>query len=167
MSEQVHVALGGNLGPVMDAMRAALQAVDDDAQSAVDAVSPVYRTPPWGIEDQPDFLNACARLTTQRSALSLLGFLKGLERDAGRVAAARYGPRALDLDILVFGDQVIDEPGLTVPHPRLCERAFVLIPLADIAPDLKIGARRVSELALRADADGMERLEAQLWPNAR
>jgi len=161
---RAYLALGGNLGDVMRAMATALVAMDDADQCRVLTVSPVYRTPPWGIEDQPDFYNACASIMTCEAPDSLLRFVKDLEDKAGRTASVRNGPRVLDLDILTYGERVIEMPGLTIPHPRMAERAFVLVPLADIAPDLVVAGQTVATLAARADASGMTRLDVRLWP---
>ncbi len=94
----------------------------------------LYRTKPWGETEQPDFVNAVAALETQFDPRALLGALKEIERELGRTTTYRWGPRTIDLDILTYGDERIDEPGLVVPHPRLAERAFVLVPLAEIDP---------------------------------
>ncbi|HEX3468778.1 MAG TPA: 2-amino-4-hydroxy-6-hydroxymethyldihydropteridine diphosphokinase [Candidatus Elarobacter sp.] len=98
------------------------------------ARSPLYRTDPWGVTDQPPFVNAAALVETQLAPRALLGALQQIEREAGRVPTYRWGPRVLDLDILAYGDERIDEPDLTIPHARLSERAFALVPLAEIDP---------------------------------
>ncbi len=121
--------------------------------------SRLYRTPAWGQIEQPDFINAVAMIETGLGARELLDRLLAIERDFGRVRAEdeRWGPRTLDLDLLLFGDAVIDEPGLQVPHPHLHERAFALVPLAEIAPELPIpGAGIVGELAAAMASDGIE-----------
>jgi len=128
-----YVGLGSNLG---DREAILLRAAD-----AIDAVrlSPVIETEPWGYADQPRFLNAVAELETELSPRELLELLLDVERRLGRTREGpRYGPRTIDLDLLLYGDEVIDEPGLVVPHPRLLEREFVLEPLADLVPLLKI-----------------------------
>ena len=98
--------------------------------------SPVYETPPWGFLDQPAFLNQVLQAETGLPPLDLLAFLKDLETELGRQPNFRYGPRLIDMDILLYDDLVLSLPGLEIPHPRLAERAFVLVPLADLAPDL-------------------------------
>jgi 2-amino-4-hydroxy-6-hydroxymethyldihydropteridine diphosphokinase len=119
------------------------------------ARSRLYRTPPWGVTEQPDFINAAARLETALAPRELLDALLAVETRAGRVRGARNGPRILDLDLLLYGDHAINEPDLVVPHPRLHERAFVLLPLADIAPDLEVpGQGRVAELLEHVDTAG-------------
>ncbi|MFT3806620.1 2-amino-4-hydroxy-6-hydroxymethyldihydropteridine diphosphokinase [Arenimonas sp.] len=153
------VGLGGNLGDVETTLAEALWAIDGLPQTSIRAQSAFYRTRPWGREDQPDFLNAVVELQTRMTPRVLLEHLLAIEEKFGRVRAneERWGPRALDLDLLVFGDDVIDEPGLHVPHPRLRERAFVLVPLAEIAPSLQIvGQGKVSELLAQVDASGVE-----------
>ncbi len=126
------------------------------------ARSKLYATEPWGNRDQPDFINAVAVLDTPLSARELLDALLLIERNAGRERSGeRWGPRTLDLDILLYGDSRIDEPALHVPHPRLHERAFVLVPLAEIAPLLYIpGAGRVVDLLSRIDAGTCVALES-------
>jgi 2-amino-4-hydroxy-6-hydroxymethyldihydropteridine diphosphokinase len=128
----VHIALGSNLGDRMANLEAAIAALAND----VDVLerSPVYETDPKYITDQRRFLNMVLSAETDLDALSLLASLKGIERHLGRTSGERYGPRPIDLDIIFFGGDVIDLPELTVPHPRLAERAFVLRPLVDIAP---------------------------------
>ena len=98
------------------------------------ARSPLYHSPPWGVTEQPPFVNAAALLETGLTPRALLEALQRIEREAGRVPTYRWGPRVLDLDILTYGDQRLDEPGLTIPHARLSERAFALVPLAEIDP---------------------------------
>lgn len=101
----------------------------------VTAVSPVYETEPWGEPDQPDFLNICLTGTTTHTPRQLLTFIKQIEQDLGREKSYRWGPRLIDIDIIFYDDVVVAEEGLNIPHARLAERAFVLTPLADIAPD--------------------------------
>lgn len=154
----VHLSLGGNLGDPAKSMGAALRLLDAAEDTRVAAVSSLYRTPPWGKLDQPDFLNAAAEIATGLTPRALLALCLDAERKLKRVRQERWGPRLIDIDILTFGDRVIDEPGLEVPHPRMLERAFVLAPLAEIAPALVVEGRRVSERLAAADAAGIERL---------
>lgn len=154
----VHLSLGGNLGDPAKSMGAALRLLDAAEDTRVAAVSSLYRTPPWGKLDQPDFLNAAAEIVTGLTPRALLALCLDAERKLKRVRQERWGPRLIDIDILTFGDRVIDEPGLEVPHPRMLERAFVLAPLAEIAPALVVEGRRVSERLAAADAAGIERL---------
>ncbi len=155
---RVYLSLGGNLGDPAKSMGAALKWLDADARVSVVAVSSLYRTPPWGKTDQPDFLNAAAELSTSSSPRALLDLCLEAERRLKRVREERWGPRLIDLDILVFGERTIHEVGLEVPHPRMTERAFVLAPLAEIAPDLVISGRTVAERLSSVDAAGIEKL---------
>ncbi len=135
---RVFVALGSNLGDRRAHLCAAVEGLP-----GVVAVSGVYETDPvGGPGGQPPYLNAVVELETDLSPRALLGIGQGLEAAAGRVRDTRWGPRTLDVDILLVGDLTVDEPDLTVPHPRLRERAFVLVPLHDVAPDL-VGRRPV------------------------
>lgn len=158
----VLIALGGNIGDVTAHMQRALDALDANGQCAVVAVSPVYSTPPWGIVDQARFLNACAELSTTLAPHALLDTILRLERGAGRVRNTRWGPRTLDIDILAYGDRHVATERLTVPHPRMFDRAFVMVPLADIAADRMIGGQRVGRAAMRVDATGIHRTEHRL-----
>jgi 2-amino-4-hydroxy-6-hydroxymethyldihydropteridine diphosphokinase len=134
MTETVYLALGTNLGDRVENLRAALQMLLP-VVSRIKA-SPVYETPPWGFTDQPAFLNMVVQAESGLPPLELLGELKRIEVQLGRQPNFRYGPRLIDLDILLYGQRVIELENLTIPHPRLPERAFVLVPLADLAPDL-------------------------------
>ncbi|KQZ82016.1 2-amino-4-hydroxy-6-hydroxymethyldihydropteridine pyrophosphokinase [Mesorhizobium sp. Root157] len=154
----VFISLGGNLGDPKKSMASALRLLAAAPGVEVVAVSSLYRTPPWGKLDQPDFLNAAAELSTSLSPHDLLDLCLETERKLKRVREERWGPRVIDLDILVFGDRVIHETGLEVPHPRMLERAFVLAPLAEIAPQLSVDAKRVSDRLAGVDAAGIERL---------
>ena len=155
-----YVALGGNLGDSRRYLADAIAAMGQLPQTRVDGVSRLYRTPPWGVVDQPPFLNAVARLDTGLSPAELLDALLGIERAAGRVREGeRWGPRTLDLDLLHMDGVRSDDPCLTLPHPRIAERAFVLLPLNDLAPDLEIpGQGRVAELLAALDPSGCEAL---------
>jgi 2-amino-4-hydroxy-6-hydroxymethyldihydropteridine diphosphokinase len=134
---QAFVGLGANLGDREGAIRAALAALDEVDGIEVVAVSRLRETEPVGVGDQPLFLNGAAELATTLSARELLDRLLDTERRFGRVRVpGEHGPRTLDLDLLLYGDQRIDEPGLTVPHPRLHERRFVLEPLAELDAEL-------------------------------
>lgn len=136
---RAYVALGANLGDREASLRAALDALAAAPGVAVAAVSSFHDTEPVGYADQPRFLNAAAALDTELGPRELLALLLATERDLGRTREGpRFGPRTIDLDLLLYGDEVVDEPGLTVPHPRLHERAFVLEPLAELDPALSV-----------------------------
>jgi 2-amino-4-hydroxy-6-hydroxymethyldihydropteridine diphosphokinase len=133
------VGLGANLGHRRRALHAAVDALADEAGIDVVAVSTLRETEPVGVGEQPCFLNGAAELETTLKARELLDRLLAVEQRFGRVRTpGEHGPRTLDLDLLLYGDEVIDEPGLTVPHPRLHERRFVLEPLADLRPGLLV-----------------------------
>ena len=134
MTHTVYIAMGTNLGDRLSNLRAAIAAFAPDVQGLDE--SPVYETEPWGYIDQPPFLNMALRAVTDLSPRDLLGRLKGIESTLGRIPNFRNGPRLIDLDILFYDNIILNSPPLVIPHPRLHERAFVLVPLADIAPDL-------------------------------
>lgn len=160
------VGLGGNEGDAVAVLRAALVGLDLLPGTRLVRASRLYRTPAWGKTDQPDFINAAAALETTLAPRELLDRLLSVERAFGRIRAAdgsdRWGPRRLDLDLLLYGDVVLDEPGLHLPHPHLHERAFALLPLVDVAPDAVIpgiGPARQALAALSTDpmaTDGIE-----------
>ena len=156
---RAYLGLGGNLGDPAAAMAAALRALDAHEAVSVAFVSSLYRTPPWGVTDQPDFLNAVAAVDTTLSARELLELCLATERALKRVRAERWGPRLIDMDILVFGTGTIDEDGLQVPHPRMAGRAFVLAPLAEIAPELYVTGRTAAERLAEVDDSGIVRLD--------
>ncbi len=149
------IGLGGNMGDVAGAFMTALTTLDARADCCVRARSSVWRTPPWGKTDQPDFLNMCALLDTTLAPHALLDVCLALETGAGRVRFERWGPRVLDIDLLAYGDLAVSDERLVIPHPRMFERAFVLAPLAEIAPALRIGGRTVWDLAHATDRDRM------------
>lgn len=132
--ERIFVGLGSNLADPLRQVRDALDALAELEAVAVVATSSLYRTAPWGVTDQPSFVNAVTELRARCSPDVLLDQLLTIERDAGRRRLRRWGPRIIDLDILAWGGRTLGRPGLTIPHPRLAERDFVLLPWAEIAP---------------------------------
>ena len=150
------LGLGGNVGDPVGSMSMALQALDQHPDCRVTAVSRLYRTPPWGKTDQDWFFNAAASVETSLGAVPLLGLALGIEQVNRRVRAERWGPRTLDIDILDDDGQAIRSEQLTIPHPRMKERAFVLMPLADIAPEYRIDGRGVLDWLGEADRSGIE-----------
>ncbi len=152
------IALGGNVGDVRGTFRKAIAHICGMAQAALVARSSDYATPPWGEERQPPFVNACIEIDTRLDPHALLFVLHRIEQKFGRDRERHWGPRTLDLDLLAYDDFRLNKPELTLPHPRLFERAFVLVPLAEIAPDRMIAGRRVREALERLSTDGIERL---------
>ena len=155
------VGLGANLGDVARSVRDAIDALGQLPGTRLVQASRLYRTPAWGVTAQPDFINAVALLDTGLSARALLEALLDIERVHGRVRVdgERWGPRTLDLDLLLHGDAIIDEAGLRVPHPHLHERAFALLPLLEAWPDAGIpGIGPARECAGVMAADGIEPL---------
>ena len=147
---RAYVGLGANLGGRERTLRAAVDALTAEEGIAVVSVSTLRETEPVGVGEQPRFLNGAVELETTLTARELLDRLLGVELRFGRVRIpGEHGPRTLDLDLLLYGDEVIDEPGLTVPHPRLHERRFVLEPLAELAPGLLVPGRGDMESLLR------------------
>lgn len=136
-----YVALGANLGDPAATVKAAFAALANLPESRVVHCSSLYRTAPVGMTEQPEFVNAVAELDTTLAPEAVLEALLDIEKRFGRIRAERNGPRTLDLDLLLYNDQFVDLPRLTLPHPRLHLRAFVLYPLAEIAPNLKIPGR--------------------------
>lgn len=136
MAERVFIAVGSNLGDrVGNCLKAIGLMEDKGGRVRLVKKSSFYETEPWGVTEQPPFVNAVIEVTTGLTPAGLLAFLKGIEEEMGREAAVRWGPRAIDLDIVFFGDRVLREPGLVIPHLRMHLRAFVLTPLAEIAPE--------------------------------
>jgi len=147
---RAYLGIGANLGDRAQTISRALAALDAEEGVRVVAVSTLRETEPVGYVDQPRFLNGAAAVETELPPLELLERLLAVERGLGRERAGpRYGPRTIDLDLLLYGDEQVDEPGLTVPHPRLAERRFALEPLAELDPELVVPGRgRVSDLLL-------------------
>jgi 2-amino-4-hydroxy-6-hydroxymethyldihydropteridine diphosphokinase len=129
---QVYLGLGSNLGDRLAHLQAALDGIAAAPGVTVSGVSRVYETAPVGGPEQPDYLNAVVAVETARSAREMLDLAQQLEAESGRVRKERWGPRTLDVDVLLVGDERVDEPDLVVPHPRMTERGFVLVPLADL-----------------------------------
>jgi 2-amino-4-hydroxy-6-hydroxymethyldihydropteridine diphosphokinase len=147
---RAYVGLGANLGDRERTLRAAAEALAAEEGVEVVSVSTLRETEPVGVGEQPRFLNGAAELETTLTARELLDRLLAVEQRFGRVRIpGEHGPRTLDLDLLLYGDEVVDEPGLAVPHPRLHERRFVLEPLAELAPGLVVPGRGDMESLLR------------------
>jgi 2-amino-4-hydroxy-6-hydroxymethyldihydropteridine diphosphokinase len=165
MKVTAYVALGANLGDPVATVRAAIAALRSIAGTRFISASSLYRTAPVGLHHQPDFINAVAALDVDSAVLpapALLERLFAVEADFGRIrtpGSIKNAPRTLDLDLLLYGDQALDQPGLTLPHPRMAERAFVLAPLAEIAPGLRIpGHGHIDDLLPTVAGQKIERL---------
>ncbi|RME42663.1 MAG: 2-amino-4-hydroxy-6-hydroxymethyldihydropteridine diphosphokinase [Caldilineae bacterium] len=158
----IFLGLGTNLGDRRANLQRAVRALT--ALTRIRAISPLYQTAPWGVTNQPDFLNLCLSATTTLPPRALLAELKRLERTLGRQPGLRWGPRLIDIDILFYGAQIVTEAGLTIPHPRLAERAFVLAPLADIAPNWQHPQTglTVAQMLAQVDTSGVHRLDTPL-----
>jgi 2-amino-4-hydroxy-6-hydroxymethyldihydropteridine diphosphokinase len=158
------LALGGNVGDVRSTLDGAVDMLCDGVDTRLRARSSHYLTPPWGITDQPAFVNKCLAVETALSPRALLERMRSVEKTLGRDRSAevRWGPRRIDIDLLAYDDVTLDEPELTLPHPRMFERAFVLVPLAEIAPDRIIAGTKVRDALARLDASGIKLLPPHL-----
>lgn len=157
------LGLGGNIGDSRRLIGEAIDRLAADPKITVDSVSALYLTPPWGKVDQPAFLNAAIRIDTALSPRELLGTILATERELGRERVERWGPRRIDIDILVFGAVEMDEPGLHLPHPRLTERAFALLPLVDVDPDAVVAGRKAADWLALVDQRGVLKLDDAGW----
>jgi 2-amino-4-hydroxy-6-hydroxymethyldihydropteridine diphosphokinase len=154
------IALGGNVGDVRETLDRAVAMLGEGPGLRVVARSSDYRTPPWGLTDQPSFVNAVVAVDTTLTPYGLLARAQDVERTLGRDRRheQRWGPRPIDIDILAYDDLVLDTPDLALPHPRLFERAFVLVPLAEIRPDRVIAGLGVRDALAKVDPTGIEKL---------
>jgi len=168
MAESVttYLCLGGNLGDRMAALTEALQLLDATPGMRRTACSSVYETEPWAVADQANFLNLVAAYETSLAPEDLLAACKTVEATVGRTPSFRWGPRLIDVDILLYGDAVVDsvEPDLQIPHPRLARRAFALVPLAEVAPDTRVPPRGDTVRRLLDEVDGKDGVAR--WGNA-
>jgi 2-amino-4-hydroxy-6-hydroxymethyldihydropteridine diphosphokinase len=157
----VHLALGSNLGDRCANLRLALEKISE--RVSIIKTSSVYETPPWGFTDQPSFLNQVVSGNSSLNPAELLTLVKEIEQKMGRVKNFQNGPRLIDIDILLFGEQIVKMPNLEIPHPRMCERGFVLLPLAEIEPDLILPGtnKNIYEFIQNVDQTGIQRLDGE------
>jgi 2-amino-4-hydroxy-6-hydroxymethyldihydropteridine diphosphokinase len=157
---EAFIALGGNVGDVRTTFDSTIAKLCDGLEVQLLARSSDYRTPPWGVTDQPPFINAVIAISTTLAPHALLTRAQACERALGRDrdSELHWGPRTIDLDILAYDNLVLSDATLTLPHPHLFERAFVLVPLAEIAPDRVIAGIRVNDALAQVDTGGIEKL---------
>ena len=153
------LALGSNIGDKAAHLSAALDAIEALEGVSITKASQFYQTAPWGDTEQDWFLNACAEIETTLAPEALLAALKGIETEVGRTKTRHWGPRVIDIDILTLGALQVAQDALTIPHPRIAERAFVLVPLIEICPDLMVGEENVQTLLAR-----LPREEGDVFP---
>ncbi len=164
MANSVYFSLGTNLGDRVANLQRALSLLQE--QMTITAVSPIYVTEPWGDTNQPEFLNICAAAVTDLRPKEVLTTIKSIEDDMGRVASRHWGPRLIDIDLILYGREVVRDGDLTVPHPHMAERAFVLAPLADIIPNFvhPENGQTIQALLEAVDQEGVERLGELPFP---
>jgi 2-amino-4-hydroxy-6-hydroxymethyldihydropteridine diphosphokinase len=153
------LGLGSNIGDRVRNIEEAIERLTADGAVTLISQSRFYRTAPWGVTDQDWFVNACIAVRTDLTARELLRRCQVVENDMARVRTRRWGPRNIDVDVLTFRDSKINEPDYVVPHPRIAERAFVLVPLKDIAPSLIIDGRSLDEMLSKLDAADVQPLD--------
>ncbi len=157
------LGFGSNLGDRHAQLAAALRNLSNDPAVRIVQGSSVYETKPVGKTDQPDFLNMVVQLTTSLSPLALLAACLDVEARLGRERRERWGPRTVDLDVLIYGTEKLNDERLILPHPRMHERSFVMVPLAEIAPDISVNERSAREIAATLSMAGLNRIES--WPD--
>nr|WP_321482769.1 2-amino-4-hydroxy-6-hydroxymethyldihydropteridine diphosphokinase [uncultured Cohaesibacter sp.] len=156
---EVYLSLGGNIGDPAITIEDTLATLSSQRGVRVMSRSPYYITPPWGKTDQAEFINACALIKTSLPAHELLKVCLSVEKSMGRVRGAHWGPRIIDIDLLTYGDEVIDEDDLKIPHPFISERAFVLVPLRDLAPDFSLNGQSIDAMLENLDVTGISLLD--------
>ena len=164
----MYLSLGSNLNDRYSNLQRAIARLQE--HFTITAISPVYATQPWGDSDQPSFLNLCLAATTSKAPRDVLRLIKSIEVDLGRQPSRHWGPRLIDIDILFYDKLILADDELTIPHPHIAERAFVLAPLADIIPNFRHPqtGETIQEMLDSVDASGVERLlEMQFPPSAR
>ena len=159
-TKTAYLALGANIGDRLANLQKAVDMLNESGYCRVTKVSSVYSTKPVGLTDQPDFLNAVISVETTLSPTDLLKLCLGIEETLGRERTIRWGPRVIDIDILLYESVYINEDNLVIPHPRMMERAFVLVPLVEITPDIELAGGITAEMVLKkVDCSGVERTE--------
>ncbi|MEO1542972.1 MAG: 2-amino-4-hydroxy-6-hydroxymethyldihydropteridine diphosphokinase [Pseudomonadota bacterium] len=153
------IAVGSNIGDKAQNIETATQMVCDAEDVELVTASQIYKTPPWGVTDQDWFANACFSVRTSLQPHALLGWCLDVERKMGRERTVKWGPRVIDLDVLVYRNAVLSDEILTLPHPHITERAFVLVPLIDVAPDLILNGARLDHWLSLLDQDGIDPLQ--------
>ena len=156
----VFISLGGNIGDPAITIEDALSVLSSKRGVRVISRSPYYITPPWGNTNQSEFVNACALVRTTLPASKLLEVCLQVEKDMGRVRGEHWGPRIIDIDLLTYGDEVIEEDNLTIPHPYITERAFVLVPLRDLVPDFSLNGQSIDAMIDNVDVTGIVQLDS-------
>ncbi len=156
------LGLGGNIGDVVATMRKALDRLQAHSGLDIVKISSLYKTPPWGFKDQDWFVNACVEVVSTLSPHELLEQCLATEKHLKRKRTLRWGPRTIDIDVLTFENYESDEAKLTVPHPRMLERAFVLVPLADIAPELIVSGHSVQHWLEGIERDEINKIDCEM-----
>ena len=152
------IGLGSNLGNSIEYLREAAGHIAADKRVRIVASAKFYESPPWGVENQPRFTNSALAITTSLPPEELLDLCQKIEDDMGRIRTAKWGPRVIDIDILTYRDLELKTPRLTLPHPYISERGFVLLPLKDIAPNIIIGGKTIDEMLAKVDTTGISRV---------
>lgn len=161
------LGLGGNVGERRAALAAAVDTLRANRDIQIIAASPLYESEPWGMTSQRDFLNAAVRIATPLGPAGLLAAILAIEVSLGRVRGKKWGPRSIDIDILVFCNEIIDIPGLTIPHPHLTERAFALAPLVDVMPDAVIKNRPARQWLAQLGRKGLNMVSGPEWADPK
>lgn len=159
MMNIVYIGIGTNIGDRMKNINDAIDALDHLPDTKVTKVSPVYETEPWGYTQQDNFYNVCAEVKTTLSPNGILGACLGIEAALGRKRTFKYAPRIIDIDVLLYNDLKLNTEELTVPHPRMTQRAFVLVPLKDVFPSLKTGETDLNPAYENCDKTGVEKIK--------
>ena len=160
------LGLGSNVGERKVALAGAVDALRAHSGIEIIAASPLYESAPWGLTDQQDFLNAAVLAATSLGPTDLLAAILSIEVSLGRVRREKWGPRSIDIDILVYGNEIIDGPGLTIPHPHLTERAFALAPLVDVMPGAVVAGKPARQWLARLQHKGLKVIAGPQWADS-